>query len=512
MASHLYAPFNNFLTSGLRATEPETLRRIRVLNLFSLVFVILSPLLGLFYFYLGALTLCYALVAAGLLAIGLILFLRITKNPAAGGNAAVFILWAVLAIIRWNTGGMSAGGLMLLSWVWDAAVILLAIFFAGYLWGALWTCVVFLESGVAVSLFRSGYAFPNLIPPETASVYSLGSYLLGLLTILLLAFLFEKDRNDAHMREREKLRMVGESRVFMENILDRVPVPTFVLDNHHRVVHWNRACQEITRVPSQDILGKKVWEGFSLGDDGSLADEILDNPSVLPEKCEESAISKTDSGSFIVETFLPKVKGGIRARIRSAPLLDQSSNIKGAVQFIQDIGKGNSQTSADGTNGPDYPVFKIDSRGKICGWNKACEERFGYSFAQMFGKSPLSLISKSDWNGFRNTVVEVFGGRSFDGREWKCYGAGGEAVHVLARAYPVFSLSGKVEECVVSNTDITRLKMRLIRLERHAAERKAFESLAARTTVKLKKISEEHDLLKRNISTIIRKKDESEIP
>ena len=46
--------FNNFLTSGIELADPETLRRIKVINLFELAFVIVAPFLGLFYFYVGA--------------------------------------------------------------------------------------------------------------------------------------------------------------------------------------------------------------------------------------------------------------------------------------------------------------------------------------------------------------------------------------------------------------------------------------------------------------------------
>ncbi|MCK5487610.1 MAG: hypothetical protein KAI86_15440, partial [Desulfobacterales bacterium] len=57
--------FNNFLTSGVKAEAPEKIRRIKVLNLFELVFVIAAPLLGLFYYYVGAFFLFKTGMAAG---------------------------------------------------------------------------------------------------------------------------------------------------------------------------------------------------------------------------------------------------------------------------------------------------------------------------------------------------------------------------------------------------------------------------------------------------------------
>jgi len=56
--------------------------------------------------------------------------------------------------------------------------------------------------------------------------------------------------------------------------------------------------------------------------------------------------------------------------------------------------------------------------------------------------------------------------------------------------------SGEVEECVVINTDITALKVRL-----KNAGRRAMES-----EEKLKKLTESYNLLTKNIASIIRKK------
>jgi PAS domain S-box-containing protein len=308
--------------------------------MFELVFVIVAPLLGLFYLSIGALLLFYISVIAGLTGLGVMLVLRLTKNLTLSSNLAVFILWVVLIIIRWNSGGLSPEGLIPLSWVWNAVLILLAIFLTGYMWGTIWACLVFMESGLSVTLFRTGHHFVNLIPPEISPVYSLGFYLTGLLAILLFAFLFERERDDASVREQEKTKMLLDSRRYLENILERLPVPTFVLDNRHRVVEWNRACHELTGIAPREILGKPVWEGFSLDEEGSMADKLLDNPDVLYEKYSESIISMTDSGSFSVEALLPKLKDGVRASIRAAPILDEDGRVKGAIQIIQDIQEG----------------------------------------------------------------------------------------------------------------------------------------------------------------------------
>jgi PAS domain S-box-containing protein len=363
---------------------------------------------------------------------------------------------------------------------------------------------VFLEGGLALILYQNDYLFANLIPPEISPIYSFGFYLTGLLGSLLFAFLYEKERDDARTREEEKSRMLMDSARYIERILERLPVATFVLDNSHRVVQWNRACHELTGVSSQEIIGKRVWEGFSLDEDGSMADKLLANPDVLHEKYSDSIVSMTDSGSFSVDTMLPNLKGGMHAVVRAAPILDQDGGVQGAIQTIQEISE-HEENSASGPGSVDgsiedaaYPVFKVDSKGKICGWNRSCEDSLGYPSSQMLGKDALSFVSKTYRNKFRAAIVQVFKGESFGNMEWKYYTAKEEPIYVLARGFPAYEPSGNIQECIIINTDITDIKLRMKKLGRGALEIKE----------KFKKLVEEHNLLKKNIASFIRKREE----
>jgi PAS domain S-box-containing protein len=492
---------NSFLTSGVKLADPEAARRIKVLNVFEVAFILAAASLGLFYEHVGAVLLSYVCFIAGALGLMVILLLRLTKNPALAGNFAVFIFWATLVLIRWNTGAMTPDhGLMLLTWVWNAVLILLAIFMTGYQWGSVWACLVFIESGFAVYLVRSGHYVENLIPLDMSTTYALGSYLTGLLAVLLFAFLFEKERHDTLEREEEKTETLRQSRRYVEDILTRSPVPTFVLDRNHRVVQWNRACEQMTGIPHEEILGKRICEDLSLDEEGCLADKLLDDPDALAESYRSAVVARSDSGSFAVESFLPKLRGGMRAIVNTAPILDQDGKVKGAIQTIQDISsRGNGPRSGSNfTKGGSelslFPVFKIDNKGKISSWNVACEEMFGYSSSRMVGSNPLALLAKPYRARFRDAVVRVFKGETLKGQEWKYYNGKGEPVYVLVTASPIKTPAGKIGECVFVHTEITDLRMKLRGLERKAIDNRE----------KLKNLEEEHALLKKNIASFIR--------
>ena len=93
---NLDALFDNLLTSGIKLSNLETIRKVKIFNIFHLGVIVLAPLAGVFYFYIGAVSLFYASFIAALLTISSLLVVRKTRNLALGGNYAILILWATL--------------------------------------------------------------------------------------------------------------------------------------------------------------------------------------------------------------------------------------------------------------------------------------------------------------------------------------------------------------------------------------------------------------------------------
>ena len=61
----LDALFNNLLYSGTDAADPTTARRVKGLNSLHLIFIMIAPIVGLFYFYIGAIFFFYVFIIAG---------------------------------------------------------------------------------------------------------------------------------------------------------------------------------------------------------------------------------------------------------------------------------------------------------------------------------------------------------------------------------------------------------------------------------------------------------------
>jgi hypothetical protein len=99
---------NNLITSGLDLTDPDIIKKHKVLNIFQMALIIIAPLAGLFFrLSTGDSLLFYASIfTAALMAAG-ILLLRKIGNLVICGNYAIFILWAFICIISWKTGAIS---------------------------------------------------------------------------------------------------------------------------------------------------------------------------------------------------------------------------------------------------------------------------------------------------------------------------------------------------------------------------------------------------------------------
>ena len=273
----LDALLNNLLSGGTFAADRVTARRIKGLNSLHLIFIMLAPILGLFYFYIGAIFFFYIFITAGVFMILSLILLRRTGGYTVSGNCAIFILWATTFIMTWCTGPITSQGVIKPSLIMNAGLIILALFFMGYLWGAVWTILVFIETGLIVYLFLIQYPFPNLIPVEISEIYTLGTYLFALLILFVFAFLYEKERMDfqiwaAQVTDREENREAAIGAFQEIRVPDPVERsmdddseasqdepftdPVLRIDPQGMICFWNKGCEEQFGYTSSQMMGR----------------------------------------------------------------------------------------------------------------------------------------------------------------------------------------------------------------------------------------------------------------
>jgi PAS domain S-box-containing protein len=128
----------------------------------------------------------------------------------------------------------------------------------------------------------------------------------------------------------------------MHQIVENDPVPTFVIDAHHRVTHWNAACARLTGIAPHEMLGSTdAWRAFYAQQRPMLAEMIVDGR--IAEQGEAFyggglRRSQANAQAFEYEAFFPAVGGqGRWLFFNAAPLLDTEGSIIGAIETLQDV-------------------------------------------------------------------------------------------------------------------------------------------------------------------------------
>lgn len=124
-------------------------------------------------------------------------------------------------------------------------------------------------------------------------------------------------------------------------ILEAMPMAVFVVDREHKVIHWNRACEELTGVAKADILGTtNTWQVFRRPVGVSLADLVVEddasrlNDFYAPERLRRSPIAD----GWEAEAHFADLGGRPKDLFfTAAALRDPEGGIVGAVEAILDF-------------------------------------------------------------------------------------------------------------------------------------------------------------------------------
>jgi PAS domain S-box-containing protein len=124
-----------------------------------------------------------------------------------------------------------------------------------------------------------------------------------------------------------------------EDIIEFLPDATFVIDQDKRIIAWNHACEAMTGVKKEAMLGLGDYayaEPF-FGERRPILIDLLDLPS--PEI--EAIYNYVQRKGHLVyaESFIPRLRGGQGAHLWAvaSPLFDREGRRCGAIEVIRDV-------------------------------------------------------------------------------------------------------------------------------------------------------------------------------
>jgi PAS domain S-box-containing protein len=186
-----------------------------------------------------------------------------------------------------------------------------------------------------------------------------------------------------------------------EGILEGLPVPTFVIDRTHRIIYWNRACEELTGFSRHEMVGTyRYWLPFYTHEQPSMASLVVEQNIKALEKFfgnKNLKPSPTLPGAYEAYEHFANFRGQERYLYHTAsPIYDEEGHIQGAVQVILDVTKREQlarelsdsedkfrslvETSLDG--------IVLHSNLKLLYVNRACLEMFSY-------QKPEEMLNRS---------------------------------------------------------------------------------------------------------------------
>ncbi len=202
----------------------------------------------------------------------------------------------------------------------------------------------------------------------------------------------------------------------LEDIVEGSPVPKFVLDKHHRVTHWNRACEKLSGVSSEEVIGtNRQWYPWYHEERPTMADLIIDgNEDELIRYYDGKQLSPSiKEGAYEAVDYFPHLgEDGRWLYFTACPLKDDDGRVIGAIETIQDVTERKKaeenlkesekkyRTYVD--NSP-VAIFVANSEGEYVDVNNAACKMLGYTRDELLNMSVPQLVSDGDYlKGFEH--------------------------------------------------------------------------------------------------------------
>jgi diguanylate cyclase (GGDEF)-like protein/PAS domain S-box-containing protein len=140
-------------------------------------------------------------------------------------------------------------------------------------------------------------------------------------------------------------RMIGSAspvhdRAFANQLMEMLAVPVFVLDTNSRVVIWNRACERLTGVAADEIIGTdQHWRSFYEQQQPTLADLLIQNRAdeighLYPQRPKSHPIQANLSAESWCD--MPRI-GRRRYLVADAsPIFDAAGAMSAVVETLRD--------------------------------------------------------------------------------------------------------------------------------------------------------------------------------
>ncbi len=132
-----------------------------------------------------------------------------------------------------------------------------------------------------------------------------------------------------------------ESEQRLSSVVSRSPIPAFVIGKDHRILYWNKALEELTKIKAKDAIGtSQQWRAFYSKKRPCMADLLVSRG--------QEKISKWYTGKYVKSKLLDEAYEAIDffpelgnqgkwLRFTAAIIRNEAGELIGAIETLEDI-------------------------------------------------------------------------------------------------------------------------------------------------------------------------------
>ncbi|MDD1719317.1 MAG: PAS domain S-box protein, partial [Methanoregulaceae archaeon] len=222
---------------------------------------------------------------------------------------------------------------------------------------------------------------------------------------------------------RQVERSLVESEKRLADIINFLPDATFAIDRSGKVIAWNRAIEDLTGVPSAEMIGKGEYE-YALPFYGTRRKILIDlifEPDDVIAASYGGVIREKDL--VIAESSDPKPRGRTVTLVgKASPLYNRQGGIVGAIESIRDITESRRNEEVLQKMSEEVQMIFRNMINAFIVWESVFDEngnyvsfRFGHfndAFAEIAGLKFEDVFGKDVfevWPGTEQSWVEAYG-------------------------------------------------------------------------------------------------------
>jgi PAS domain S-box-containing protein len=287
-----------------------------------------------------------------------------------------------------------------------------------------------------------------------------------------LAFGIVGHRTRGALEQAEVQRQEAQQR--FADIVEFLPDATFVIDQDKKVIVWNHACEAMTGVKKDTLLGQGDYtyaEAF-FGERRPILVDLLD--MTVPEMEATYKYVKRQGEKIFGEFFISRFRDGQGAHLWgvASPLYDRDGQRCGAIETVRDVSdqkilektlRDSKQKYRELVMLANSIILRWSCDGHITFLNEFGQKFFGYADTEILGRHVLGTIVPENENSGRNLrplIEEILSDpQKFERNINENMRSNGERVWIDWTNKVILDAQGQIKEILSIGSDITDRKL-----------------------------------------------------